>query len=212
MLERVTWPYADELVCVEGWRFDDGIGPEDLPASEFEPPSSIQSGSRRWIEWTLGRLAGAQAATRAGIADPVITVETSGAPRLAGCGLGLSIAHTPGVVLAAVCHDAIGIDVERSDRDVSRLARSLHAGERDLASSIGVVGALVAKEAVAKATGLGLGGSLARWPVIDAELNGSEPVVNIATPDERIVSARLFPWQDFIVGIARITSEDTPST
>jgi 4'-phosphopantetheinyl transferase EntD len=206
MLERVSWPYADEQVFVDGWQFDDRLTPGELPASDLAQPSGIRVGSRRWVEWTLGRLAGVQAATRAGVVDAVVTVEPSGAPRLAGSELGLSIAHTTGVVLAAVSPDAIGIDVERSDRDVSRLVRSLHIGERDIALSIGVVGALVAKEAVAKATGLGLGGSLARWPVIDAELNGSNPVVNVATPDDRIVSARLFPWQQFIVGIARIAA------
>jgi hypothetical protein len=89
-------------------------------------------------------------------------------------------------------------------RDVSRLIRALGPGERDLATSIGVMGVLVAKEAVAKATGLGLGGALSRWPVLDAELAGPYPIVNVATPDQLVVSAQLFAWNEFMVGVALI--------
>lgn len=209
MIESVRWPHRFGSVILEGWEFDEPVAVDDVLALSgvvTEPPN-IERGTVRWTEWVLGRSAAVRAAQRAGVVQPEIRVASTGAPFIAGSDKGLSIAHTRGLVLAAVASERIGIDVEKQDRNVSTLARSLHPGEVGIALSIGVIGCLVAKEAAAKATGLGLGGSLARWPVLDAELSGSSPSVSIGSPDGRVVSARLFPWKNFIVGVASVGEE-----
>ncbi len=204
MLQGVEWPDVSGPYHLAGWEFDRDVASVDVIhlADELPEPPGIERGSERWTEWMLGRLAAIQAAVRAGVVDPVIDRSPSGAPFLIGSDVGVSIAHTSGIAVAAAARSAIGVDVERIDRDVSRLVRALRPGERDIAFSIGVIGALVAKEAVAKMTGMGLGGSLARWPLLDAELSGAHPIVHVATPDEGIVAAQLIPWKDFVVGVA----------
>ena len=206
MLAPVTWPDEQGPCVIAGWLFDEDVQAAQISerAGTLPEPPDIPRGTKRWIEWMLGRLAATEAASRAGAVNPSITVSKSGAPRVDGSDLRVSIAHTTGLAIAAAAPVPVGIDVERADRDVSRLVRVLGPGECDLAVSIGVVGALVAKEAVAKATGFGLGGSLSRWPLLDAELSGSYPIVNVATPDERVVSVQLFTWQEFVVGVAAI--------
>ena len=204
MLQGVEWPDLSGSYHLAGWEFDRHVASVDVIrlAGDLPEPPGIERGTMRWTEWMLGRLAATQAAVRAGVVDPVIETSPSGAPCLIGSDVGVSIAHTSGIAVAAAAPSAIGVDVERIDRDVSRLVRALGPGERDIAFSTGVIGALVAKEAVAKATGMGLGGSLARWPLLDAELSGSHPIVHVATPDERILAAQLIPWKDFVVGVA----------
>lgn len=198
------WPYGHGSTVMEGWKYAAPL--EDLDESRLlgatSEPIGIQRGTHRWTEWVLGRHAAAKAASRAGAIRPVIDVSAEGAPYVRGSDVGLSIAHTRGLVLAAAAQGAIGIDVERADRDVSRLVRSLRTEERKIANAVGVVGSLVVKEAVAKATGRGLGGSLSRWPLLDAEISGATPTVSVATPEGQIVTAQLFPWRGFIVGIA----------
>lgn len=193
---------------MEGWEFDDEVDPRDIAnlTGSLEAPAGLVPGSRRWVEWMLGRAAARLVATRVGLANPVLRISSSGAPFFDKSDVGVSIAHTSGLALAAAAPCAIGIDVEKADRDVSRLARSLTPREGDIAHALGIVGSLVAKEAVAKATGRGLGGSLARWPLVDAELSGSTPTVGVATPDGRIAWAQLFPCEAFVVGVALIPS------
>ena len=204
MLQGVEWPELPGSYHLAGWEFDRHVSSVDVIrlTDELPEPPGIERGSTRWTEWMLGRLAATQAALQAGAVDPVIETSSSGAPSLIGSDVGVSIAHTSGIAVAAAAPAAIGVDVERMDRDVSRLIRALGPGERDIAFSTGVIGALVVKEAVAKATGMGLGGSLARWPLVDAELSGTYPIVHVATPDERILAAQLIPLKDFVVGVA----------
>ena len=204
MLQAVDWPDLSRSYRLAGWEFDHHVASVDVLrlAGQLPEPPGVERGSARWTEWMLGRVSATQAAVRAGVVDPVIATSTSGAPFLIGSDVGVSIAHTPGIAVAVAGPSAIGVDVERIDRDVSRLVRALGPGERDIAFSTGVIGALVAKEAVAKATGMGLGGSLARWPLLDAELSGPHPILHVATPDERILAAQLIPWKDFVVGVA----------
>lgn len=206
MIRAVRWPHHQRSLVLEGWVFDEHVDFHQVMklSHAVEGPAGIGRGTARWIEWTLGRDAAIRAAKAVGIEEPVIEVSATGAPYIQGSEAGLSIAHTRGLVLAAVAPGRIGIDVERRNRDVSRLARGLHPGEVEIAVSVSVIGCLVAKEAAAKATGLGLGGSLARWPLLDAELSGSNPTVSIAAPDGRVVTSQLYPWNDFIVGIAHI--------
>lgn len=204
MIQAVSWPRYEGFVVLEGWVFDEQVDIRELTkmAQAVDEPAGIARGTRRWNEWILGREAAIRAAKKSGVQQPAIKVASTGAPFLEGSEIGLSIAHTRGLVLAAAAPGRIGIDVERKNRDVSRLASGLHPGEADIAVSVGVIGCLVAKEAAAKATGLGLGGSLARWPLLDAELSGSTPKVSIAAPDGRILTSQLFPWREFIVGVA----------
>ena len=206
MIEAVQWADSRDSTVVEGWEYDERADPSALlgMATVVGQPSGIVPGTSRWTEWILGRDAAYRAARRAGVEQPMIETADTGAPYLKEADAALSIAHTRGLALAAVCPDSIGIDVEKANRNVSTLIRSLHPGEVDIAMSVSVVGCLVAKEAVAKATGLGLGGSLARWPMLDAELSGANPKVSIATPGGQIVAAQLFAWKDYVVGIARI--------
>ena len=204
MLRGVEWPDLPGTYHLAGWEFDRHVSTVDVIrlAGELPGPPGIERGSTRWTEWMLGRLAATQAAVQVGVIDPVIETSPSGAPCLIGSDVAVSIAHTSGIAVAAAAPTTIGVDVERIDRDVSRLVRALGPGERDIAFSTGVIGALVAKEAVAKATGMGLGGSLARWPLLDAELSGSNPILHVATPDDRILAAQLIQWKDFVVGVA----------
>lgn len=206
MLDFPAWPFAIGSALVECCRFDEAIDVERIEsvASGIRAPSEITWGSPRWREWVLGRLVVQRAAQRAGVASGVVDVTDSGAPRLRDCDWAVSIAHTSGLVIAAVAPMPIGIDVECRNRDVSRLMRSFSPAEHDVTISLGPIRALVAKEAAAKATHLGLGGSLARWPLIDVELCGDHPTVTVASPDERMVEVRVFDWSDYVVGIAVI--------
>lgn len=209
MIQAVSWPHDHSSSVLEGWEFDAEVDPAEVlkVTAAVGEPAGVVRGTRRWIEWILGRDAAVRAAQQLGVEQPVIEVTPNGAPFVRGSQVGLSIAHTRGLALAAVAPCHIGIDVEKSTRDVSRLARGLHPGEVDIAMSVSVIGCLVAKEAAAKATGLGLGGSLARWPVLDAELSGSAPCLSIAAPDGRVVTSQLFSWQEYVVGICLVPSE-----
>ena len=204
LLDFPDWPFDTGPVVIECCRFDDAVDPQliESAAQGIEVPLGIAPGSARWREWALGRLVAQRAARRAGVASGIGHVADSGAPRLDESDWAVSIAHTSGFVLAAVAPMPMGIDVERRDRDVSRLLRSFSPAEHDVSVSVGPIRALVAKEAAAKATELGLGGSLARWPLIDVELCGNTPTINIASPDDRIVEVRLFDWLDHVVGVA----------
>ena len=122
-------------------------------------------------EFALGRtLASTAVAHLVGIdtADAAISVTELGAPYAVGYSeVCLSISHTRGLVLAgAVIGDYFGIDVEWAQRDVTRLTRSLLPDEMDFVEGgrVSVLELLVAKEAVAKSWGTGLGGGLRRWP------------------------------------------------
>ena len=115
---------------------------------------------------------------------------------------GVSIAHTSGLVLGAVGPGRIGVDVERADRDVTRLVRALLPDERELTVSLSAISIMVAKEAAAKATGQGLEGSLARWPVVDVELSGSAPRIKVASAAARVIDVRIYEHCGYVTGLA----------
>ena len=208
LLDFPAWPFDTGPVIVEGCRFDDAVDTQAIESvgTKVEPPSGIAPGSARWREWALGRVLVQRAAQRVGIASGTVDVAESGAPRLRDSDWSVSIAHTAGFAVAALGPTPVGIDVERLDRDVTRLMRSFGSAERDVAISLGPIRALVAKEAAAKATQLGLGGSLSRWPLIDVELCGDTPTAGVASPDDRIVNVRMFDWLDHVIGIAVIST------
>jgi phosphopantetheinyl transferase len=130
--------------------------------------------AHREAEFSTGRLLAASAvAELVGIEAEHVLIEVAdlGAPYAVGyADVCLSISHTRGLVIAgAVFGDYFGIDVEWADRDVSRLSRALSHGEREFVEGehASVLDILVAKEAVAKSWGTGLGGGLSRWPVVE---------------------------------------------
>ena len=73
----------------------------------------------------------------------------------------------------------IGIDLERSGRNVSRLLRGLKPQERDLMPRWRAIEILCAKEAAGKAQQVGLAGSLERWLV--SEDRGGLTVTDIGS-------------------------------
>ena len=77
----------------------------------------------------------------------------------------ISIAHTGSVAVGVASTTTVGIDLERSDRDVSRLFRGLNEVERQLVPRWSVLEILCAKEAAGKAQNIGLAGSVKRWHV-----------------------------------------------
>lgn len=82
----------------------------------------------------------------------------------------VSIAHTGTVAAGAASTSAIGIDLERSDRDVSRLFHGFNPVERSLTPRWSALEILCAKEAAGKAQKIGLAGSIKRWQV--SEISG----------------------------------------
>jgi phosphopantetheinyl transferase len=77
----------------------------------------------------------------------------------------ISISHTSQVAVGVASKRPIGIDLERSGRNVSRLLQSLKPEERDLMPRWRAIEILCAKEAAGKAQQVGLAGSLERWLV-----------------------------------------------
>jgi len=98
---------------------------------------------------------------------------TSGAPTY------ISISHTSQVAVGVASKRPIGIDLERSGRNVSRLLRGLKPQERDLMPRWRAIEILCAKEAAGKAQQVGLAGSLERWLV--SEDRGGLTVTDIGS-------------------------------
>lgn len=107
-------------------------------------------------------------------------------------GIHISIAHTGSVGVGVASTAAIGVDLERSDRDVSRLFHGLSEKERDLVPGHSVLEILCAKEAAGKAQNIGLAGSIKRWLVSEdlgqlrvTDLGGSDHSNKVLT-DPRV--------------------------
>ena len=197
------WPCPVDGVVIASCTYDERdrgalVDSEDA----LNDPGAPEAGTRRWEEWVLGRAAVRDAAVSVGLSIDRVETSPEGAPVLPGSPWGISIAHTTGVVLGAIGPGRIGIDIERVDRDVSRLLRALLPGEEELTVSLGAVSIFVAKEAAAKATGQGLGSSLARWPVVDVELSGTAPRVGVALPSPGVVDVRIWEHAGYITGVA----------
>lgn len=205
-MTKVTWPSPVDDVAIAGWRYEDDIPPEQVVAHSTHDPRQAPAdvGSRRWLEWVLGRQSAWDALESAGWPRDEVVVEDAGAPAFAELPIGVSIAHTRGLALAAVGPGRVGVDVESADRDVSRLEAALFPGEQHISLSLGLLEVMVAKEAAAKATGQGLGGSLARWPVLDVELFGDLPRVTVGTPDGEFIGVQVWEHDGFVAALATI--------
>ncbi|PQM60213.1 MAG: hypothetical protein CL523_03645 [Actinomycetales bacterium] len=219
MMVPSQWPCPIDDIVIWSYAFDDGDDVverahevladgglaegvtadwEQLSGGADAPPL----GSPRWAEWAMGRGAVRQAATAVGLTDVRVERSLTGAPVIADSAWGVSIAHTSGLVLGAVGPGRIGVDVERADRDVTRLVRALLPDERELTVSLSAISIIVAKEAAAKATGQGLEGSLARWPVVDVELSGSAPRIGVASAAARVIDVRIYEHCGYVTGLA----------
>lgn len=77
----------------------------------------------------------------------------------------VSIAHSAHVAVGVAATYPVGVDVERSDRDVGGLLRGLMVDERELMPEWSAIEILCAKEAAGKAQQVGLAGTLKRWHV-----------------------------------------------
>ena len=183
-----------------------------LADDEYRRWSTMWAAPTRRVEWLLGRVAMKDAVrswamTRHGVAlaPKMVRIETTsaGAPFVRcdalderGGSPAVSLAHCRSLVLAAVGDPGrgLGVDVESEDRNVSVLSRALTPEESAmLEGPYAVLDLLVAKEAAAKARGTGLGGSLARWPVVG--LDPARPGLVVASPEPdaarvRVVLAR----------------------
>jgi len=146
---------------------------------------AIHTSPRRRREWLLGRVV-AKDAVRSWLARShgvvigprAISIATTpaGAPyvdHIVGFNEApppaVSLAHSSTTIVAASgpASIALGVDVESRDRSIHALARALDADELRFVESarLEVIDALAAKEAASKALGIGLGGSLRRWPI-----------------------------------------------
>jgi len=120
----------------------------------------------------------------------------------------VSLAHDPTTIVAAAgpAGYGLGVDVEARDRPVASLARALDDHERHIVDSAsrGVIEALVAKEAASKALGVGLGGSLGRWPIRGFRA-GPVPALLVEPPDGHggQVTVELLTVGRNVVGVAR---------
>jgi phosphopantetheinyl transferase len=81
----------------------------------------------------------------------------------------ISISHTSNVAVGIASTRPVGVDIERTDRDVSRIVRGLLPEERELLPRWSAIEILCAKESAGKAQGVGLAGSLQRWVVFERE-------------------------------------------
>lgn len=192
---------------------------------------AMGASSERRIEWLYGRIA-AKDAVRVWAArthsltlaprDIEIARTDAGAPVVRCRQLqelreapAISITHNRTFVIAAAGDSRmrVGVDIEDRGRSVDRLARALGESELEFVSAgrLSVLELLVAKEAAAKSVGIGLGGSLARWPVVafDAGAYGGPSVQvavpgDIQAPDERLshIVVRLRTERDSVLGLA----------
>jgi malonyl CoA-acyl carrier protein transacylase/phosphopantetheinyl transferase len=151
-----------------------------LSPSERDDWIGMKGAAARRIEWLLGRVAAKDAVRRyllqhhrmpCAAADIPVWADDSGKPHPHGawrdqvpCSLDLSIAHTPGLIVAAVAANArIGIDLERIGRDLSEdfTQGVFTADEHELAARSGegpttILRFWCAKEALSKALGTGI--------------------------------------------------------
>jgi 4'-phosphopantetheinyl transferase EntD len=146
----------------------DDLAGEFLSDSEWASFSALSHPHRR-REWLCARIAGKEAAqewwARAGttIDASSVTISSleSGAPVLTPAGPAISLAHTTGISVAAVAAYPVGIDVERADRPVHALQRSLTSSEQQECERHGrsPLEILMAKESAGKSLGIGLAGN-----------------------------------------------------
>jgi 4'-phosphopantetheinyl transferase EntD len=174
-------------VLISAINFDESLDSAlDVLAGEFLSDSEKSSFSQvhhpnRRREWLCARIAGKEAAqswwAREGtvISPSSVTISSlaSGAPVIEPAGLSISLAHTTGFAVAAVAAGPVGIDVERANRPVHALQRSLTSAEQEECERHGrsPLEVLMAKESAGKSLGIGLAGNPRGFT---AECDGSD--------------------------------------
>jgi 4'-phosphopantetheinyl transferase EntD len=158
----------------------DDLAGEFLSDSEKSSFSQLHHPHRR-REWLCARIAGKEAAqswwaregTDISMSSVTISSLESGAPVIDPAGLAISLAHTRGFAVAAVAAGPVGIDVERADRQVRALQRSLTSAEQAECERHGrnPLEVLMAKESAGKSLGIGLAGNPRGFT---AECDGSD--------------------------------------
>lgn len=163
-----------------------GLALMTLGAAERRIWFELGSSSRRKLEWLLGRIAAKDAVRewarrihrcRLFLADVEILPDAAGRPTLHcpelaahGPTPAVSITHSDGIAFAAVRHDGgmLGVDFEsvyRQRTDAELLSVTFTEEERRILGSHPLLAGWVAKEAAAKAGGVGLQGNPRRWNI-----------------------------------------------
>lgn len=195
LFARRVAPFEHDLLDSGGGIWGRGLAHMVLSEAERRRYYALPASGGRRSEWLMGRIA-AKEAVRDWVrykhrmtlasADVEILADAYGRPQVRVAALGegplpaVSISHSQSWAAAVVAEPglAVGLDYQRLDRiaDAERLKAAFDPGERrfiDGASDpLGVVCALwCAREAAAKAAGLGLQGRPEAWRVIDARLD-----------------------------------------
>lgn len=215
-LARVHVTFVDELKAYTEEAAAERVK-EYLTDTERETWQSMQAQNTRKMEWLLGRIALKEAVsefiletqlTKITVKQIEITRTEEGAPGVAWTSASplplpvISLAHTAGVIVAAVASaDAVGVDVEKSDRLAPVVARVLTETETKLFETgrITLLSAVVAKEAAAKAVGVGLGGDLRRWPIVHTE--GSQHFVTCVDDEELALVVDFLEVPNLVLGV-----------
>ena len=193
---------------------------ESLTDTEKETWLGLQAHTARKMEWLLGRIVLKEAVseyiletqlTKITAKQIEITRTEAGAPGVVWTSKNplplpvISLAHTKGVIVAAVASaQAIGVDVEKADRQAPVVERVLTETEKTLFDTglITLLSAVVAKEAAAKAVGVGLGGDLRRWPIVHTE--GSQHFVTCVDDEELALVVDFLEVPNLILGVCVI--------
>ena len=89
----------------------------------------------------------------------------------------ISISRTGQCAVGVASHSRIGVDIEFTDRDISRLLKTFTPVEWELSQAVNPIALLCAKEAAGKSAGVGLAGSILRWSVISSAADAKSLVV-----------------------------------
>ena len=213
------WPYINDVCCLAlldsnpGWCATEA---ENL-LSAAEKADGADKSSASYRAWLLGRLAGKAAAAEFwGIApkQAEIVRHPDGWPKLnlpggrTGC---LSISHSAGAALAVAANwpDRCGVDLERLDRPIVDKAWlwAFASEERELAENAPPgeipprLALWCAKEAAAKAWGLGLLNHLAQVRATKADWAAG--MVDVTLADIGPVPVKLMIQGPYLVALAK---------
>jgi phosphopantetheinyl transferase (holo-ACP synthase) len=193
---------------------------ESLTDTETKTWLDLQANTARKMEWLLGRIVLKEAVseylletqlTKITAKQIEITRTEAGAPGVVWTSENplplpvISLAHTKGVIVAAVASaEGVGVDVEKADRRAPVVERVLTETEKKLFEDgrISLLSAVVAKEAAAKAVGVGLGGDLRRWPIVYTE--GTQHFVTCIDVEELALVVDFLEVPNLILGVCVI--------
>ncbi|GEM_PF-1752493 len=196
-----------------------------LTARERETWVALPQGSPRRAQWLMGRIAAKDAvrqwaSERHGVSlsplDVEVTSDDLGKPEVRLLGNSpqlslpeLSISHGGNLAIAVVAEDAaIGVDIEEQRADGPRRVPDLAFAEGELAAaeraSMPPIALWCAKEAAAKALGVGLLGEPRRWRVRDLAPDGRSALVGI---EGFLVPVTLHVGERAVVALAQVRRE-----